>query len=164
MAALEKAKEEQEAPEISSRSIHVIWVPRACPERRRRDIYYVGTIKRVGRIFIDSYSRVAAAKVNTEMTAITAADLLNDRIVPFFEEHAIKLRRVLTDWGTEYCGKPEHQAYQLYLAIEDIDHSRIKANHLQTNGICERLHRTFQPMLQSPLQEEALPDPGRAPG
>ena len=91
-----------------------------------------------------SYSRVATAKLYTDKSAITAADLRNDRVVPFFDAQRIKLHRILTDRGTEYCGKPEYHAYQLYLAAEDIDHSRTKANHPQTNGICERFHKTLQ--------------------
>ena len=120
----------------------------------------MGTIKGVGRIyqqtFIDTYSRVALAKLYTEKTAITAADLLNDRVVPFFEEQGIQLQRILTDRGTEYWGKPEHHAYQLYLAIEDIDHSKTKANHPQTNGICERLHKTMQDECYSLLFRKKL--------
>ena len=72
------------------------------------------------------------------------ADLLNDRVLPFFEERAIPLLRVLTDCGTEYCGQRLHYQYELYLAVENIDHSRTKARHPQTNGICERFHRTIQ--------------------
>ena len=49
--------------------------------------------------------------------------------------------RVLTDRGTEYCGNPERHEYELYLAIEDIDHSRTKTKSPQTNGIVERFHR-----------------------
>jgi hypothetical protein len=56
----------------------------------------------------------------------------------------IRIIHILTDRGTEYCGAREHHEYQLYLAIEDIDHSRTKARHPQTNGICERFHRTMQ--------------------
>ena len=78
---------------------------------------------------------MAIAKLYTDKSAITAADLLNDRVVPLFDEQGIRLLRILTDRGTEYCGKPENHAYQLYLAVEDIDHSRTKANHPQTNGI-----------------------------
>lgn len=51
------------------------------------------------------------------------------------------LLRVLTDRGTEYCGALEHHEYQLYLAIEDLDHTRTKARSPQTNGICERFER-----------------------
>ena len=75
-------------------------------------------------------------------TPITAAELLNDQVIPFFDEHEIPLCRVLTDRGTEYCGNPEHHEYELYLAIEDIDHTRTKARSPQTNGICERFHKT----------------------
>ena len=113
-----------------------------------QDTYFVGTMKGVGRIyqqtFIDTYSRVAQAKLYVEKTAITAADMLNDRVIPLFDEHGIDLLRILTDRGTEYCGKVENHSYQLYLAMEDIDHSRTKANHPQTNGICERFHRTMK--------------------
>jgi hypothetical protein len=63
-------------------------------------------------------------------------------VLPFFEEHGIVLCRVLTDRGTEYCGNPEHHDYELYLAVEDIDHTRTKTKSPQTNGICERFHRT----------------------
>ena len=73
---------------------------------------------------------------------VVAADMLNDKVVPFFEEHGIPLLRILTDRGTEYCGAREHHEYQLYLALEDIDHSKTKAKSPQTNGICERFHKT----------------------
>lgn len=113
-----------------------------------QDTYYVGNIKGVGRIyqqtFIDTYSRVAFAKVYETKHAITSADLLNDRVVPFFEEHDIPLLRILTDRGTEFKGKPEYHEYELYLRIEGIEHSKTQVRHPQTNGICERLHRTMQ--------------------
>ena len=111
-----------------------------------QDTFYVGTMKGVGRIyqqtFIDTYAKVAFAKLYDRKTPITAADLLNDRVVPFYDEHEVKLQRVLTDRGTEFCGNPERHEYQLYLAVEDIDHSRTKTKSPQTNGICERFHRT----------------------
>src|SRR3984885_7159815 len=113
-----------------------------------QDTYYVGTIKGVGRIyqqtFIDTYSRVAFAKLYTSKHAITSADMLNDKVLPFFEEHQVPLLRVLTDRGTEFKGKPEHHEYELYLQIEGIEHSKTQVRHPQTNGICERLHRTMQ--------------------
>src|SRR5262245_40934531 len=73
---------------------------------------------------------------------ITAADLLNDRVVPFFDSQEVKLLRLLADRGSEYCRNPERHEYELYLAIEDIDHSRTKTKSPQTNGICERFHKT----------------------
>ena len=76
--------------------------------------------------------------------AITAADMLNDRVLPFFEEHDVPLLRILTDRGSEYCGNRETHEYQLYLDIEAIDHTRTKAKSPQTNGICERFHQTIQ--------------------
>ena len=91
---------------------------------------------------MDTYSKVAFAKLYDRKTPITSADLLNDRVLPFFEEHGLPLLRVLTDRGTEYCGHPERHEYELYLAVENIDHTRTKTKSPQTNGICERFHKT----------------------
>ena len=113
-----------------------------------QDSYYVGNMKGVGKIyqqtFVDTYSRVAQVKLYTEKSAITAADILNDKVLPFYAEQGLEMQRILTDRGTEYCGKPEHHAYQLYLGIENIDHSKTKVRSAQTNGICERFHRTMK--------------------
>ncbi|MHC4705349.1 MAG: IS481 family transposase [Planctomycetota bacterium] len=112
-----------------------------------QDTFYVGTMKGVGRIyqqtFIDTYSRVAFCKLYTMKTPITAADLLNDQVLPFFEQENVPLLRILTDRGTEYCGNVARHEYQLYLALSDIDHTRTKARSPQTNGICERFHKTI---------------------
>jgi transposase InsO family protein len=139
LAALEKAKSEKEAHgEFESEC------PGYCGAQ---DTFYVGNMKGVGRIyqqtFVDTYSKVAFAKLYDRKTPITAADLLNDRVIPFFDEREVKLLRVLTDRGTEYCGNPEHHEYELYLAVEDVDHSRTKTKSPQTNGIVERLHKTM---------------------
>jgi len=112
-----------------------------------QDTFYVGTLKGVGRVyqqtFVDTYSKVAFAKLYTTKTAITSADILNDKVLPFFEQHQLPMLRILTDRGTEYCGKVEHHDYQLYLAINDIEHTKTKVQSPQTNGICERFHKTI---------------------
>ena len=112
-----------------------------------QDTFYVGTLKGVGRVyqqtFVDTYSKVAFAKLYTTKTPITSADLLNDRVLPFFESHQLPMLRILTDRGTEYCGKAERHDYQLYLAIHEIEHTKTKARSPQTNGICERFHKTI---------------------
>ena len=97
LGALEKAKQEKEARgEFESEC------PGYCVAQ---DTFYVGTLKGVGRIYqqtaIDTYAKVGFAKLYDRKTPITAADLLNDRVLPFFEEHAIAVNRVLTDRGTE---------------------------------------------------------------
>ena len=113
-----------------------------------QDTYYVGMIKGVGRIyqqtFIDTYSRVAFAKLYNGKHAITSADMLNDRVLPFFEEQQIPLMRILTDRGSEYKGRLDQHEYEMYLQIEGIEHSKTQVRYPQTNGICERLHRTIQ--------------------
>jgi len=139
VAALEKKKHDDEAAgEIET--VHPGYLG-------SQDTFHVGTLKGVGRIyqqtFVDTYSKVAFAKLYTTKTPITAADLLNDRVLPFFQEQELPLLRILTDRGTEYCGKADRHDYQLYLALNDIDHTRTKAKSPQTNGICERFHKTI---------------------
>ncbi len=140
MIALERKKEKREAiGEIETEHPGYLGA---------QDTYYVGNIKGVGRIyqqtFIDTYSKVAMTKLYDRKNAITAADTLNDVVLPFFEERDLPLLRILTDRGTEYCGKPEYHEFELYLQIEGIDHTKTKARSPQTNGICERFHRTIQ--------------------
>ena len=112
-----------------------------------QDTFYVGTMKGVGRIYqqtyVDTHCRVAQAKLYQQKTALTAADLLNDRVLPFYEAEGIDVLRILTDRGTEYCGKVDRHEYQLYLALNDIEHTRTKVRSPQTNGICERFHKTI---------------------
>jgi transposase InsO family protein len=139
VAALEKKKEEGEAHgEIETH--HPGYLV-------SQDTFYVGTLKGVGRIYqqsvVDTYSKVAFAKLYTTKTPITAAEVLNDKVLPCFEEHGMGIIRMLTDRGTEYCGSIESHDYQLFLAASDIEHTKTKARHPQTNGICERFHRTI---------------------
>lgn len=139
LRALEKAKQEKESHgEIETEHPGYLGA---------QDTFYVGTLKGVGRIyqqtFIDTYTRVAHAKLYDRKNALVAADMLNDRVLPWFEEQEVTLLRVLTDRGSEYCGNLQHHEYELYLAVENIDHTKTKAKSPQTNGICERFHRTM---------------------
>ncbi len=155
VAALEKKRQdEQAAGEIES--AHPGYLG-------SQDTFYVGTLKGVGRIYqqtyVDTYAKVAFAKLYTTKTPITAADLLNDRVLPFFAEHELPVLRILTDRGTEYCGKAETHDYQLYLALNDIEHTKTKAKSPQTNGICERFHKTvLQEFYQVAFRKKVYPD------
>ncbi len=138
--ALEKAKEEKLAHgEIETHHPGYLG---------SQDTYYVGYIKGVGKIYqqtyIDTYCKVAFAQLYDRKNALTATHMLNDKVVPFYDSHEVNLMNILTDRGTEYCGAREHHEYQLYLSIEDIGHNKTKARSPQTNGICERFHRTIQ--------------------
>jgi transposase InsO family protein len=112
-----------------------------------QDTFYVGTLKGVGRVYqqtyVDTYSKVAHAKLYNTKTPITAADLLNDRVLPFHEENDLPVLRILTDRGTEYCGRVYQHGFQLFFAINGIDHTKTKVKSPQTNGICKRFHKTI---------------------
>ena len=118
---------------------------KALEAKSAQDTFYVDTLKGVGRVyqqtFLDIYTKLAFAKLYDRKTALVAADLLNDRTIPFFDEHQIPLCWVLADRGTEYCGASERHEYEQYLTVENIDHARTKVKSLRTNGIVERFHR-----------------------
>ncbi|NIO28602.1 MAG: helix-turn-helix domain-containing protein [Candidatus Latescibacteria bacterium] len=132
IVALEKAKHEKEAHgEIETEHPGYLG---------SQDTFYVGTMKGVGRIYqqtyVDTYSSHAICKLYDRKTALVAADLLNDRVLPFYEAEGIPILRILTDRGTEFCGNVERHEYQLYLALNDIEHTKTKTKSPQTNGIC----------------------------
>lgn len=139
MVALEKTTADKEAHgEFESE----------CPSYcGAQDTLYVGTLKDMDRIyqqtFLDTYSKVGFAKRYDRKMPVTAADLLNARGCPFFEQQEISLNRVLTDCWTECYGAPERHEYERYLAVGNLDHTRTKTRHPQTSGICERVHKTM---------------------
>ncbi len=138
--ALENAKQEKEAHgEVESPHPGFLVAQDTC---------YVGIIKGIGRIYqqtaIDTHGSHGFAKVYREKTALTAADLLNDRVLPFYDHHGIRVHRVLTDNGPELCGRQDSHPYELFLHLNDIEHTRTKVRHPQTNGAVERLHQTIQ--------------------
>ena len=140
LVALEIAKREREAHPDEIETEHPGYL-------LSQDTFYVGYLKGVGRIYqqtvIDTYSSVTFAKVYSAKIPVTAADVLNDRVLPFFEEQDIPVLRVLTDRGTEFCGAADRHPYELFLQLNEIEHTRTKAKSPQTNGICERVHQTL---------------------
>jgi transposase InsO family protein len=139
LVALETAKREKESHPDEIETAHPGYLI-------SQDTFYVGYLKGVGRIYqqtvIDTYSSVGFAKVYTAKIPVTAADTLNDRVLPFFEEQNIPVLRVLTDRGTEFCGSLDKHPYELYLQLNEIEHTKTKVKSPQTNGICERFHQT----------------------
>jgi len=136
--ALEDAKEEKQAyGEIES--FHPGFLV-------GQDTFYVGWIKGIGKIYqqtgIDTHSNVGFAKLYTEKTSLTSADFLNDKVLPFFDENSVRLLRMITDRGTEYCGIREEHPYQLFMYLNGIEHTKTKARHPQTNGCTERFNQT----------------------
>ena len=112
-----------------------------------QDTFYVVNLKGVGRIYqqtyVDTYSKVAHAKLYTTKTPTTAVDILNDKVLPFYKEHDLPVLRILTDRGTEYCGRADKHEFQLFLATNDIDHTKTKVKNPKTNGICEHFRKTI---------------------
>ena len=113
-----------------------------------QDTCYIGYIKGVGRLYqqtaIDTHANIGFAKLYLEKTAITAADMLNNKVLPYYDERFMQILRVLTDNGTEYCGRVEAHPYELFLHLNSIEHTRTRVRRPQTNGSVERLNQIIQ--------------------
>jgi len=111
-----------------------------------QDTFMVGTIKGVGRIYlqavVDTYGSFAFGKLYTSKLPETAADVLYDRVLPFYESQGLVVENILTDNGREYCGRPMIHPYQIFLELNDIEHRRTKVARPRTNGFVERFNRT----------------------
>lgn len=111
-----------------------------------QDTFEVGYIKGIGKIYmqtvIDTYGSFGFAKLYTNKCAITAADILVDRVFPFYFALGITILHILTDNGSEYCGDEINHDYELLLNLYDIKHRRTKVGCPQTNGFVERFNRT----------------------
>lgn len=111
------------------------------------DTFFVGTLKGVGKVYLqsalDCHSRYAFGRLYTTKLPVTAVHLLNEDVLPFFEQHGCKVQTVLSDNGREYCGRPDQHPYELFLQLEDIEHRTTKVRRPQSNGFIERLHRTL---------------------
>jgi transposase InsO family protein len=116
-------------------------------ELLNQDTFHWGTLKGVGKVYVqvvvDVFCSLAFAKVYTAKMPITAADLLYDRVLPFYCALGIPVGAVLTDNGREFCGLPEKHPYELLLAMNEIEHRTTRIRHPQTNGFVERMNRTL---------------------
>jgi transposase InsO family protein len=111
------------------------------------DTFFVGTLKGIGRIYLqtvlDCYSRYAWARFYPNKLPLTAVQIMNNDVLPFFEKHHISIHNVLSDNGREFCGRPDKHPYELFLQLEGIDHRNTKVRRPQSNGFIERFHRTL---------------------
>lgn len=111
------------------------------------DTFFVGVLKGVGRVYlqsaIDCHSRYAWGRLYTTKLPVTAVHLLNEDVLPFFDQHDAKVTTVLSDNGREFCGRPDRHPYELFLQLEGIEHRTTKVRRPQSNGFVERLHRTL---------------------
>lgn len=112
-----------------------------------QDTFYVGRLKGVGRVYlqavVDTYGSFAFGKLYTSKRPETAADVLYDRVLPFYEENDICIENILTDNGTEFKGRPTIHLYEIFLELNDINHRKTKVASPRTNGFVERFNRTI---------------------
>jgi transposase InsO family protein len=112
-----------------------------------QDTFYVGTLKGVGRVYlqavVDTYGSYAFGYLHTAKVPEHAALILHNDVLPQYRTWGLDVSAVLTDNGREFCGR-EHHPYELYLALNDIEHRTTRVKKPQTNGFVERFNRTVQ--------------------
>ncbi len=111
------------------------------------DTFFVGTLKGVGKVYlqsvIDCFSRYAWGRLYTSKMPVTAVHVLNNDVLPFFDQHNARITTILSDNGREFCGRPDNHPYELCLQLEGIEHRTTRVRRPQSNGFVERLHRTL---------------------
>ncbi|MGW8323065.1 MAG: IS481 family transposase [Thermodesulfobacteriota bacterium] len=111
------------------------------------DTFFVGILKGVGKVYLqavlDCFSRYVWGRLYTSKLPLTAVQVMNNDVLPFFDEHGIGIKTVLSDNGREFCGRPDRHPYELFLQLEDIEHRTTKVRRPQSNGFIERFHRTL---------------------
>lgn len=139
---------------------HIYLLERFDPEFRERhieadftgqlvaiDTFMVGNLKCIGKVYlqpvVDCHSRYAWRHLYNSKIPITDVHVLNERVLPFFEEHGASIQTILSDNGREYCGRLDQHPFELFLRLEDIEHRTTQIRRPQSSGIVERLHRTL---------------------
>ncbi len=134
-----------------------------------QDTYWVGSFKGVGKVYlhsvVDTYGSYAFGFLYAGRIPEAAVAVLHNDVLPFYQERGLAVGAVLTDNGREFCGTASHP-YELYLALNDLEHRRTKVRSPQTNGFVERFHGTvrqefFQVALRQrfyPTAEDLQPD------
>src|SRR5690606_21632464 len=113
-----------------------------------QDLYFVGTIKGVGRIYaqtaVDCACSVGFSRLCVSKQPIHSVALVHEKILPFYDALGIQVQAVLTDNGREFCGRPDQHLYEIYLGAQSIEHRTTERASPWTNGFVERFHRTLK--------------------
>ena len=109
------------------------------------DTFFVGTLKGVGKVYLqtvlDCFSRYAWGRLYTSKLPLTAVQVMNNDVLPFFDEHRVRVKTVLSDNGREFCGRPDRHPYELFLQARGH-----RAPHDEGGQApVQRLHRALPP-------------------
>jgi transposase InsO family protein len=130
------------------------------------DTFMVGTLKGIGKVYlhavVDTFGSYAFGFLHVSKQPEAAVAVLHNDVLPFYQELDLPIKAVLTDNGREFCGTERHP-YELYLALNDIQHRKTKVGSPKTNGFVERFNGTileefFKPKMRETFYEtvEAL--------
>jgi transposase InsO family protein len=100
------------------------------------DKFMVGNLNGIGKVYlqtvVDCYSRYAWGHLFRSKISVTAVHVLNERILPFFEERGAHIQTILSDNGREYRERPDHNPFELFLQLEEIEHRATQVRRCRT--------------------------------
>jgi hypothetical protein len=103
----------------------------------------MGIVKIDRQTIVDCHSRSAWIHLYYLKIPVTVVHVLNERVLPFFEELGAHIKPIVSDNGMEYFGRPDQHNFELFLQLEEIENRRTQVRLPQSNGIVECLHRTL---------------------
>jgi len=110
-----------------------------------QDTFLVGHLKGVGKVYlqavVDTYGSCAFAYLHARKMPEQAVAVLHSEVLPQYREWGVKVEVALTDNGREYCERDSHP-YELYLALNAIEHRKTRVGRPQSNGFVEHFNRT----------------------
>jgi transposase InsO family protein len=125
------------------------------------DTFMVGALKGIGRVYlhavVDTYGSYGFGFLHVSKQPAAAVAVLHNDVLPFYRELDLPVGAVLTDNGREFCGTGRHP-YELYLALNEIEHRTTRVGSPRTNGFVERFNGTvlqefFRPTMHQKLYE-----------
>jgi transposase InsO family protein len=123
------------------------------------DTFLVGTLKGLGRVYlhavVDTFGSYAFGFLHVSKQPEAAVAVLHNEALPFYRDLGLEVGAVLTDNGREFCGTERHP-YELYLALNDIEHRRTRVGTPRTNGFVERFHGTVLEEFLRPAMHARL--------
>ena len=94
-----------------------------------RDIYV--------EMVVDANCGLGFAKVYPSKNAMNGVDILEDRVLPFYQRYAVTIGRVFTRSTREYCGLATLHPFETLLAAAHIEHRSLDARRGMRSQACE---------------------------
>ena len=124
-----------------------------------QDTIYIGYLDGIGKVYlqavVDTYGNYAFGFLHTGKIPDCAVAILHNTVLPFYREHNLPVKAILTDNGKEYCGSEKHH-FELYLLLNDIEHRKTAIHNTSANAFVKRFGQICIAEFFTPAWKESL--------